>query len=78
VLLPGLMSCPPPKKFSADALDCKMLKGQVHCFSLQVAMNRYFLLNPEKKWCSLVVFEKNAKKRTLIPKNDVTERKALL
>jgi len=25
------------------------LKDQVHCFSMQVAMNKCFLLNPEKK-----------------------------
>jgi len=26
------------------------LKGRVHCFSLQVVMNKRFLLNPEKKF----------------------------
>jgi len=25
-------------------------KGQVHCFSMQVVMNKCFLLNPEKKF----------------------------
>jgi len=43
-------------------------------------MNKYFLLNPEKKnWCrSVLLFSrKNAKTHTLIPKNDVTEPKAI-
>jgi len=42
-----------------------------------VAMNKCFLLNPEKKLAQvrLVVFEKNAPS---IPKNDVTEPKARL
>jgi len=26
------------------------LKGQVHCFSMQVVINKCFLLNPEKKF----------------------------
>jgi len=39
------------------------IKGRVHCFSMQVVMNKRFLLNPEKNLAqiSLVVFEKNAK-----------------
>jgi len=43
------------------------IKGRVHCFSMQVVMNKYFLLNPEKKLAQicLVAFEKNA---PLIPK----------
>jgi len=47
---------------------------------MQVAMNTCFLLNPEKKLAQirLVVFKKNAKMHTLIPKNDVTEPKARL
>jgi len=24
-------------------------KGRMHCFSMQVVMNKYFLLNPERK-----------------------------
>jgi len=42
------------------------IKGWVHCVSMQVVMNKYFLLNPEKNLVHirLVVFEK-AKKRTL-------------
>jgi len=24
------------------------IKGRVHCFAMQVAINKYFLLNPEK------------------------------
>jgi len=56
------------------------IKGRVHCFSMQVVMNKCFLLNPEKNLAQirLVVFENNAKTHTLIPKNDVTEPKARL
>jgi len=45
-----------------------------------VVMNKCFLLNREKKvtHIRLVVFEKNAKTHTLIPKNDDTEPKARL
>jgi len=51
------------------------IKGQVHCFSMQIVMNKCFLLNPEKNLAQirLVVFEKYA---PLISKNDVTEPKA--
>jgi len=44
---------------------------------MQVVMNKCFLLNPEKKLAQirLVVFEKNAKTHTFIPKNDSTEPK---
>jgi len=40
------------------------LKGRVHCFSMQVGMNKCFLLNPESKLAQirLAIFEKNAKK----------------
>jgi len=39
-----------------------ILKGRVHCFSMQVGMNKCFL-NPEKKMAQIrhVVFEKNVK-----------------
>jgi len=40
------------------------VKGRVQCFSMQVVINKYFLLNLEKKNLSqirLVVFEKNSK-----------------
>jgi len=42
------------------------VKGRVHCFSMQVVLNKCFLLNPEKKLeqIPLVVFEKSAKKLT--------------
>jgi len=52
-------------------------KGRVHCFSMQVVMNKCFLLNPIKNLAQirLIVFEKNAKNVPLIPKNDVTEPK---
>jgi len=38
-------------------------------------MNKCFLPSPEKKLAQIrfVVFEKNGKMHTLIPKNDVTE-----
>jgi len=55
----------------------KLLKSRVHCFSMQVVMNKSFLLNPEKNFGvdSSCRFRKNA---PLIPKNDVTEPKARL
>jgi len=39
------------------------IKGRVHCFLMQVVMNKCFLLNPEKNLAQirLVVFENNAK-----------------
>jgi len=57
-----------------------LLKGRVHCFSMQVVINNCFFLHPEKNLAliRLVVFEKNAKNGPLIPKNDVTEPKARL
>jgi len=49
---------------------------------MQVVINKCFFLNPEKKFGAdpslIVVFEKKAKTRTLIPKNGVTEPKARL
>jgi len=41
----------------------KKLKGWVHCFSMQVVMNKCFHLNPEKNLAQirLAVFEKNTK-----------------
>jgi len=58
------------------------LKGRMHCFSMQVVMNKSFLLNLEEKKLAqicLIVFEKNAKKtHTLITKNGVTEPMARL
>jgi len=44
-------------------LENIFFKGLVQCFSMQVVMNKCFLLNPEKKLAQicLVVFEKNAK-----------------
>jgi len=38
------------------------LKNRVHCFLIQVVMNKCFLLNPEKNLAQirLVVFEKKA------------------
>jgi len=47
---------------------------------MQIVMNKCFILNPWKKLVQirLVVFEKQAKNASLIPKNDVTEPKARL
>jgi len=41
-------------------------------------MNKYFLLNPEKKLAQIrfIFFEKNTKYAPLISKKDVTEPKA--
>jgi len=46
---------------------------------MQIVINKCFLLNPKKKLAQirLVVFEKNAKTHTLIPKNNVTEPNAI-
>jgi len=57
-----------------------MFKGRKHCFSIQVVMNKCFLLNPEKNWhrSVLSISRKVQKSHTLIPKNDVTEPKAKL
>jgi len=54
------------------------LKGQMQCFSMQVGMNKCFLLNPEKSFAQirLVVFKKNAHFSS--KKNGVTEPKAKL
>jgi len=40
-----------------------VFKARVHCFSTQVVMIKYFLLNPEKIFAQIraLVFEKNAK-----------------
>jgi len=61
-------------------LEFFQIKGRVHCFSMQVVIYKWFLLNLKKKLAQirLVVFEKNAKAHTLISKNDVTEPKARL
>jgi len=60
------------------------VKGPVHCFSQQVVMNKYFLVNPEKQIGSVLScrFREKRKNRKLcrtpVPKNDVTEPKARL
>jgi len=53
------------------------INDRVHCFSIQIVMNKGFHLNPEKNLAQirLVVFKKNA---PLILKNDVTEPKVRL
>jgi len=50
-----------------------VLKGRLQCFSMQVVMNKCFLLNPEKK----VGADPSCRfrEKTLIPRNDVTETK---
>jgi len=50
-----------------------LIKRRVHCFSMQVVMNKCFLLNPEKHLAQirLVVFEQNAH---FISENDVIEQ----
>jgi len=49
----------------------------VQYFSMQVIINKCFLLKPEKKLAQirLVVSRKKLETHTLIPKNDVTEPK---
>jgi len=56
------------------------IKGWLQWFSMQVVMNKCFLLNPDKNLVHirLVVFEKNAKTHTIISKNDVNKQKARL
>jgi len=72
---PLLIGCMP----STNHLKTK-IKGRVHCFSMQVVINKCFLLNPEKNLTQirLVVIEKNAKNPHSIPKNDVSEPTARL
>jgi len=40
-----------------------LFKGRVHCFSMQIVINKCFLLNPEKKFGAdpPAVFVENAK-----------------
>jgi len=49
-------------------------KGRVQCFSLQVVINKCFLLNPEKNFAQIVLsFSRKMQKiHTLVPKNGVT------
>jgi len=56
------------------------LKGRVHCFSMQVVINKSFVLNPEKKFGanSSCRFREKRKNAPLISKNGVTEPKARL
>jgi len=51
----------------------------MQCFSMQVVINKYFLLNPEEfARIRFVIFEKNAKKAHFTSENDATEPKARL
>jgi len=57
-----------------------LINGRVHGISMQVIMNKCFVLNPEKQFgadpfCRLGEKRKSA---PLNPKNDVTEPKARL
>jgi len=56
----------------------KSLSGQVQCFSMQVVMNKCFLLNLKKKNWQRSVLSFSRKTHALNPKNDVTETKARL
>jgi len=38
-----------------NQLTTLTIKGRVQCFSLQVVMNKCFLLNLEKNWCRSVL-----------------------
>jgi len=51
-------------KFLRVDIGTESLKGRVHCFSMQVVMNKCFLLNPEKNLTQirLVVYEKTQKR----------------
>jgi len=56
----------------------QIVKGRVQCFSMQVVINQWFVLNSEKNLAQIrLSFWR--KTHTLIPKNDdVTEPKARL
>jgi len=58
----------------------KKVKGRVHCFSMQVVINKCFPLNSEKKFGAdpSCRFREKHKNTPLIQKNDVTEPKAML
>jgi len=63
------------RKYKKIKSSLYSIKGQMHCFSMQVVMNKRFLLNLKKKLAKirLIVFEK--KSTPLIPKKYVTEPK---
>jgi len=58
----------------------EIVKGRLHCFSMQVAMNKCFLLNPEKKISAdpSCRFREKRKNAHFTSENDVTESKARL
>jgi len=69
------------KKAATNHKNFDFFKGRVHCFSIQIVINKCFLLNPEKKKFGAdpsCHFRENAKTHTLIPKNNVNELKAKL
>jgi len=45
-----------------EYISFPVFKGRVQCFSMQVVMNKYFLLNSQKKLAQihLVIFQKIA------------------
>jgi len=52
-------------KFDSKSIPNLHFKGRVHCFSVQVIMNKSFLLNPEKNWHrSVLLFSRKTQKRT--------------
>jgi len=53
-----------------------LIKGRVHCFSMQIVMNKCFLLNSEKKLGADSSLSFSKKTHTIIPKNNVTVPKA--
>jgi len=66
--------------YSTTSSKKSTIKGRGHCFSMQVVMNKCFLLNTEKKIGadSVCHFREKRKNAPLLPKNDVTEPKARL
>jgi len=62
------VKCSVPSSTVGDSLarvqnSCVSFKGRVHCFSMQVVVNEYFLLNLEKKF-SVGPFCRFREKRT--------------
>jgi len=55
-----------------------LIKGRVHCFLMQVVLNKCFHLKSEKKISAdpFCRFREKRKNAPLIPKNDITEPKA--
>jgi len=59
--------------------SCELKAECIQCFSMQVVINKCFLLNPEKNWHrSILSSSKNAKSAHFNSENDVTKPKARL